>query len=59
MEQVNKFGFPTMNCDYCDKLVTNDNSLVIDNSLQYHGECWEELKKHFPKVLTEGGEINL
>lgn len=53
MEKRNQYGFPTRVCDYCDKLVTNDDSLVIDNGLQYHGECWQELVVKFPKVVTE------
>lgn len=58
-ERRNNYGFPTMHCDFCEKLITNNDSLVIDNALQYHGECYQELNKKFPKVLTEGRDHNL
>jgi hypothetical protein len=47
-ENRNQYGFPTMVCDGCDKLITNDDALVIDKPCQYHGECFENIKKLFP-----------
>ena len=54
MEARTNYGFPSMTCDYCNKPITNDDSLVVDGSLTYHGECFLELTDKFPTVIKGG-----
>ena len=51
--------FPKMQCDFCGKLITGDHGLVIDGEMTYHGSCYLELKKKFPKVIMEDNHAEL
>ena len=39
-------------CDHCDTYIPQQ-TVFFDNKLHYHAECYVELNKKFPKVLTE------
>lgn len=47
-----------MQCDFCDKLITGDHGLVIDGEMTYHGSCYLNLQKKFPKVIQEDNHVN-
>jgi hypothetical protein len=54
METRDDWGYPKLLCSHCNGWIYTSDTLVIDGDFNYHGECYDELRK--PKVETPGDD---